>query len=98
MKYFPFTAKSNLLSKFERPGHLESIAYDGVDYTYVPNGHKFKTDGATLHAIHTPGHTSDHMSLYLEEENAIFSGDCILGETTAVSRIYFKVMYNYLLQ
>ncbi|KAG8892084.1 hypothetical protein FRB99_002967, partial [Tulasnella sp. 403] len=41
-------------------------------------------DGTTLEIIHTPGHTSDSVSLILQEEQAMFTGDMVLGHGTAV--------------
>lgn len=40
--------------------------------------------GWTIEAIETPGHTSNHMCYALLEENALFSGDHIMGWSTSV--------------
>ena len=40
--------------------------------------------GWTLEAIHTPGHTATHMCFALKEENALFSGDHIMGWSTTI--------------
>ena len=52
--------------------------------TYIENGARIETDGATLCAIHTPGHAKDHLCYYLEEERALFTGDLVLGAGTTV--------------
>ncbi|KAK4136169.1 metallo-beta-lactamase domain-containing protein [Trichocladium antarcticum] len=40
--------------------------------------------GASLTAVHTPGHTADHAVLVFAEEDAVFTGDNVLGHGTAV--------------
>ena len=52
--------------------------------TYIDDGARIETDGATLRAIHTPGHAKDHLCYYLEEEKALFTGDLVLGAGTTV--------------
>lgn len=44
----------------------------------IQESQTFSVDGATLTALHTPGHTVDHMAFILEEENAMFTGDSTL--------------------
>lgn len=61
----------------------------GDDLSFKPdveirNGHVFEGKDWTIEAIHTPGHTSNHMCFALKEENTLFSGDHIMGWSTSV--------------
>lgn len=37
-----------------------------------------------LEVLHTPGHASDHLCFFLEEERVLFTGDTVLSGTTSV--------------
>ena len=62
---------------------------EGRDYRYSPqrtpaDGERITGPGWTLAALYTPGHTANHICYALEEENALFSGDHIMGWSTTV--------------
>ena len=48
------------------------------------DGEIFSGDGFSLQAIATPGHASNHLAFALLEENALFSGDHVMGWSTSV--------------
>lgn len=50
----------------------------------IHNGQVFRTQGATIRAVHTPGHAVDHMCFVFEEEHALFTGDNVLGHGYSV--------------
>ncbi len=61
----------------------------GFDATYSPDavladGDSIGGPGWTLTALHTPGHTSNHLCFALAEERTLFSGDHVMGWSTTV--------------
>ncbi len=72
------------------PRRVSKMPWPGKDERYglalepIRAGDVFRTDGATLRAIYSPGHAQDHICFYLEEERALFTGDVVLGAGTTV--------------
>ena len=62
--------------------HRDSGLPEAIDD--LRDGQAVHGDGATLIAVHTPGHASDHLCFYLVEEKALFTGDVVLGGSTTV--------------
>ncbi|EFR03597.1 hypothetical protein MGYG_06591 [Nannizzia gypsea CBS 118893] len=52
----------------------------------ITDGQIFSVNGATVRAVFTPGHSVDHMCFVLEEENALFTGDNVLGHGFSVAQ------------
>ncbi len=75
----------------EVPKARDSVITEaGADYGFKPDvslcggGQVLSGPGWTVEAIATPGHTSNHICYALKEENALLSGDHIMGWSTTV--------------
>lgn len=65
--------------------HKETIDTDFVPDIAVVDGETFiATPKFSLSAVATPGHTSNHMCVAFAEENALFTGDHVMGWSTTV--------------
>jgi len=74
----------------DEPEPEEEQGEEGHDLTFLPDRRVVdgdlaaRGDGWTVRALHTPGHTSNHTCYYLEEQQALFTGDHIMGWSTSV--------------
>ena len=62
---------------------------EGGDFDFTPDvvikdGDVIEGKDWTVEAVHTPGHTSNHLCFALREENVLFSGDQVMGWSTTV--------------
>jgi len=71
------------------------------DQSYAPDdvlrdGQKITGEGWTIEALHTPGHTSNHLCYAVPEAGALFTGDHVMGWSTSVIAPPDGDMANYL--
>lgn len=69
--------------------HASGAVDEDDDEAFAPDivltgGEVLEGDGWTLEAMATPGHASNHLAFVLREENALFSGDHVMGWSTTV--------------
>jgi glyoxylase-like metal-dependent hydrolase (beta-lactamase superfamily II) len=61
----------------------------GDDLMFAPDlrlqdGLRINGRGWTIHALHTPGHTSEHFCFEVEEENTLLCGDHVMAWSTSI--------------
>lgn len=64
-----------------------SPSAEAFGYSTVEDGQLFRTNGATLEVVFTPGHTTDHVAFVLREEKVIL---CV----SSLDRPLVKAMYH----
>lgn len=69
--------------------HASGALDEEEDHVFAPDtiltgGERIEGDGWSMLAMATPGHASNHMAFELEQENALFCGDHVMGWSTTV--------------
>ena len=67
----------------------EADVEEGLDKAFNPDviikdGDIIEGDNWSVEAVHTPGHLSNHICFAYHQENALFSGDHIMGWSTTI--------------
>jgi glyoxylase-like metal-dependent hydrolase (beta-lactamase superfamily II) len=69
----------SLAERFARP-HKASV----LRYPELADGDVVRAGNLNLTALHTPGHSADHLCFLLPDDGAIFTGDLILGKGSSM--------------
>jgi glyoxylase-like metal-dependent hydrolase (beta-lactamase superfamily II) len=67
----------------------DAAVEEGGDWDFVPDvtirdGDRITSTGWEFEAVHTPGHTSNHLCFALGDSGILFSGDHVMGWSTSV--------------
>jgi glyoxylase-like metal-dependent hydrolase (beta-lactamase superfamily II) len=67
----------------------EAAVEEGGDWDFTPDivvqdGDQIAGAGWRFQAVHTPGHTSNHLCFALPDQGILFSGDHVMGWSTSV--------------
>jgi glyoxylase-like metal-dependent hydrolase (beta-lactamase superfamily II) len=67
----------------------DAAVEEGGDWDFVPDitlkdGDRIAGNGWCFEAVHTPGHTSNHLCFALPDSAVLFSGDHVMGWSTSV--------------
>jgi glyoxylase-like metal-dependent hydrolase (beta-lactamase superfamily II) len=66
----------------ERSG-ADLFAWRAAGASRLTDGQRFTVPGAALVAVHTPGHSADHVVFIEHDARAMFTGDAVLGRGTS---------------
>lgn len=80
----PLKARTGARVHGRQPDHREWQDGSFAPDVALVGGERFALPGATLEAIHTPGHASNHLCYLLEEEKLLFTGDHVMQLSTVV--------------
>jgi glyoxylase-like metal-dependent hydrolase (beta-lactamase superfamily II) len=85
----PLKARTGATVYGRVPAHKEWQDASFAPDVHLEGGERFELPGpegqaSTLHAIHTPGHASNHLCYRLEEEKLLFTGDHVMQLSTVV--------------
>lgn len=89
---YPLAENTRLYKFFHKQAHKLP---DYTVFSDLQDNQIIKIDEEThLRVVHTPGHAKDHCAFYLEEEDTVFTADCILGHGSVAFEDLTEYMYG----
>jgi glyoxylase-like metal-dependent hydrolase (beta-lactamase superfamily II) len=74
----PAIARQHRHARFLKYPWPEEDSRYAVDWQPIHEGDRFAAGDSTLVALHTPGHSPDHVALWHEENRTAFTGDLVV--------------------